>query len=282
MPENTAPRPFVFVLMPFASAFDDEYKLAIKPACEAAGAYAERVDEQIFQDDILERIYNQISKADLIVADVTGRSANVLYEIGYARALDKRVIVVARDGSDILFDAKHDPCIVHGDRLVELKNELERRVRQSLETRDETPSTIPFDVTVRKVALAPGIMGAVTTSDDEHLFVDVVVRNHAVRISSPVELRFALLTPGAIDEVYEREHGIADGLPLATGGRLHLVRHDFTLLPGSWVEVSFSMRLDRKYEPGETIGVFGIRIFSPSGFFDYPFTLTRKAAASPT
>ena len=41
----TKPRPFVFVLMPFDPQFDDTYQLAIKPACEEAGAYAERVDE---------------------------------------------------------------------------------------------------------------------------------------------------------------------------------------------------------------------------------------------
>jgi hypothetical protein len=271
MPETTtAPRPFVFVLMPFDPAFDDEYKLAIKPACDAAGAYAERVDEQIFQDDILQRIYNQISRADLIVADVTGRSANVLYEVGYAHALDKRVIVVAREVSDIPFDVKHDPPIVYGSSLSGLRN--------GLEARDETPSSIPFEVIVRHVALAPGIMGAVTTPEEDHLFVDVVARNHAVRISTPVELQFGLLTPPEIDEIWEREHGAADSLPLASGARLHLLRHDFTLLPGSWVEVSFSMRLGRNYEPGETIGVFGIRVFSPAGFIDYPFTVTRKAA----
>lgn len=63
---NTRPKPFVFVLRPFASEFDDIYQLGIKVACDKAGTYAERVDEQIFQGSILERVYNQISKADII------------------------------------------------------------------------------------------------------------------------------------------------------------------------------------------------------------------------
>ena len=58
--DSTAPKPFVFVLMPFSEDFDDIYKLGIKAACEKAGVYAERVDEQLFQDTILNRIYNQI------------------------------------------------------------------------------------------------------------------------------------------------------------------------------------------------------------------------------
>src|ERR1041384_2230704 len=91
---NTRPKPFVFVLMPFASDFDDVYRLGIKPACEKAGAYAERVDEQLFQESILQRVYNQIAKADVIVSDMSGKNPNVFYETGYAHALGKPVILL--------------------------------------------------------------------------------------------------------------------------------------------------------------------------------------------
>jgi len=46
--------------MPFDRSFDDIYKLGIKATCEDAGAYCERVDEQVYQGSILERIMNQI------------------------------------------------------------------------------------------------------------------------------------------------------------------------------------------------------------------------------
>ena len=67
---DTAPKPFIFVLMPFSKEFNDIYKLGIKAACKNAGAYAEKVDERIFQESILERVYNQISKADIIIAAI--------------------------------------------------------------------------------------------------------------------------------------------------------------------------------------------------------------------
>src|SRR5215212_3193860 len=108
---STAPKPFVFVLMPFDEAFDDIYQVGIKPACQSAGAYCERIDEQIFQESILERIYNQIAKADLIVADMTGRNANVFYETGYAHALGKKVLLLTQKAEDIPFDLKHYPHI---------------------------------------------------------------------------------------------------------------------------------------------------------------------------
>ena len=99
--EETQAKPFVFVLMPFKEDFDDIYKFGIKQACEEAGVNCERVDEQMFDESILERIYNQIEKANIVVADMTGRNPNVFYETGYARALEKRVILLTQKAEDI-------------------------------------------------------------------------------------------------------------------------------------------------------------------------------------
>ena len=74
---STLPKPFVFVLMPFDREFDDVYKLGIKEACDRAGAYAERLDEQIFTDGMMERLYKRIATADVLVADMSGRNPNV-------------------------------------------------------------------------------------------------------------------------------------------------------------------------------------------------------------
>jgi len=125
---DTAPKPFVFVLMPFENSFDDVYKLGIKPACEEGGAYCERVDEQIFDGSILARVYNQISKADIIVADMTGRNPNVFYEVGYAHALGKQVILATQRAEDIPFDLKHYPHIIYSGRIIDLKAQLQERV----------------------------------------------------------------------------------------------------------------------------------------------------------
>lgn len=57
---DQTPSLFAFVLMPFASSFDDVYKLGIKETADSIGMLAQRVDEQIYQEGILERIYRQI------------------------------------------------------------------------------------------------------------------------------------------------------------------------------------------------------------------------------
>src|SRR5687767_3044587 len=121
--KSTAPKPFVFVLMPFAPEFNDIYTFGIKGAAEDAGAYAERLDEQIFTENILGRIYNQINKADVLVADMTGRNANVFYEVGYAHALGKIALLLTKNADDIPFDLKHYPHIVYSGSISQLRNE---------------------------------------------------------------------------------------------------------------------------------------------------------------
>ena len=126
--KSTAPKPFVFVLMPLDEEFDDIYKFGIKGASEDGGAYAERVDEQIFTEGILERIFNQINKADIIVADMTGRNANVFYEVGYAHALGKIVLLLTQNADDIPFDLKHKQHIVYAGKIETLKSKLTERI----------------------------------------------------------------------------------------------------------------------------------------------------------
>ncbi|WP_255153730.1 nucleoside 2-deoxyribosyltransferase [Ferruginibacter sp. HRS2-29] len=128
MQTNTSTKPFVFTLMPFHTDFNDTWKLGIKAACEDAGTYGERVDEQIYEERMLDRIYNQINKADIIVADMTGKNPNVFYEVGYAHALNKRVILIIQEAADIPFDLKHHPFIVYNKSISTLKSELTKKL----------------------------------------------------------------------------------------------------------------------------------------------------------
>ena len=125
---STTPKKFIFVLMPFEEKFDDIYTFGIKGAAKDANAYAERVDEQIFTEGILDRIFNQISKADVIVADMTDRNENVFYEVGYAHALGKIVLLLTQNADDIPFDFKHRPHTVYGGKIETLRTELTKKI----------------------------------------------------------------------------------------------------------------------------------------------------------
>lgn len=136
---------FVFVVMPFEERFSDVYEVGIKPACADAGARCERVDEQIFLENILARIYDQIRQADVVVAEVTDRTPNVFYEVGYAHGLGKRVILLTQRAEDIPFDLVHYPHIVYGDRIATLKRSLEEKVRWCIQNPVAAPLVMNSD-----------------------------------------------------------------------------------------------------------------------------------------
>lgn len=117
---------FAFILMPFNSEFDDVYKVGIKETAASLNILAERVDEQIFQEGMLERIYRQIDLADIIVADMSGQNPNVFYEVGYAHAKEKLCILLTSDAADIPFDLKHHRHIVYGNSITSLRAALEK------------------------------------------------------------------------------------------------------------------------------------------------------------
>lgn len=115
---------FAFVLMPFDPAFSDVYRLGIKETASKLEILAERVDEQIFQEGILERIYRQIDVADLIIADMSGQNPNVFYEVGYAHAKGKLCVLITKNAFDIPFDLKHHRHIVYGESISKLREQL--------------------------------------------------------------------------------------------------------------------------------------------------------------
>jgi hypothetical protein len=265
----TRPQPFVFVLMPFSSDFDDTYRLAIKPACEHANAYAERVDEQIFEGSILQRIYNQISRADIIVADLTGRNPNVFYETGYAHALGKRTLLLTKTASDIPFDLKHFPHIIYEGKLTELLRELEKRIRWYLENPAQEED-LTGDVLVRVQGVS--LLNAPVVQVRHKVKVDwfslrIEIQNNVEKKLKTLEFQVGVISPDEFK--INRTNSVA----LDKGQALHLLGGDHSLLPGSWHIIDMTLRREgTSLKSGELIEC-AIRVFTPSGFFDFPFAV---------
>lgn len=98
----------VFVVMTFRDDSMDTYGV-IERACKAYNLEPDRTDKSATTERIFERIVEGIERAAFVVADVTYESVNVYYELGYAEALGKDVIVVAKDGTNLPFDTKDIP-----------------------------------------------------------------------------------------------------------------------------------------------------------------------------
>lgn len=122
----------IFVVMSFASEFNDVYILGIREVVEKLNFVVERADEIEHNGNILAVIYDKIRFADAVIAETTMHNPNVFYELGYAHALGKPTILIARKGSDIPFDIQSENHILYGS-IVELREKLERRLQESLE-----------------------------------------------------------------------------------------------------------------------------------------------------
>ena len=271
----TTPRPFAFVLMPFSPEFDDTYELAIQPACDAGGAYAERVDKQIFSGSILERVYNQISKADLIVADMSERNPNVFYEVGYAHALGKATILLTKSTDDIPFDLRHYPHIVYNDRLADLKRDLEARVHWHIENpqngKNETSNVL---VRTNGVLLnEKRIVPAVATGNSIGFHINVEIQNQADRRISTAKFQIGLLTPEEFVQSFMGEGRSIVQIKVSIEQRLFLCQESFSILPDAWDAITFiPCTQNRPIQSGETYS-FCIRIYQESGTQDFPFVI---------
>ncbi len=105
-----------FVLMPFARQFDGVY-YAITSACERPELLlaCSRADDFYGAGHIMEDILAGIVHSEYIIADVTGKTPNVFYELGIAHSCKpaSKVIVLTQSMDDVPFDLRHMRCIVY-------------------------------------------------------------------------------------------------------------------------------------------------------------------------
>ena len=277
---QTTPKIFVFVLMPFDTKFDDIYELGIKAACSDAGAYCERVDEQIFEESILNRIYNQISKADLLIADMTGRNHNVFYEVGYAHALGKRVFLLTQSSDDIPFDLKHYPHIVYDGRISELKSELTKRIRWAIENPEDVEKYLKtrIEVSINTTPLVdnPQIHNWVKSEKDKKYSIELEIdfHNSTKYIIEPVSFQIGMIAPIKTSGSYYNDDFRRTRIKVSDTTCLLLIDNMFKLLPGAWDKYRFTLLAeDNQYwKIGEQFELI-LRIFLPNGPHDYPFTV---------
>ena len=100
-----------FVLMPFRPDLDELYKKTIQPTIKGLGMGCIRADEIYRVGYIIDQIWYYIQVAGIIIADLTNRNPNVLYELGLAHASDKKVVLLTQSIEDIPFDLRHLRCI---------------------------------------------------------------------------------------------------------------------------------------------------------------------------
>jgi hypothetical protein len=109
VPAFGRPRPVeqkvdVFVLMPFKEKLEKIYTEHIKKLGGELGIVIQRADDQFSPRPFMEKVWDGIWAARLVIADCTERAPNVFYEIGIAHTAGKKVVLLTRSADDIPSD----------------------------------------------------------------------------------------------------------------------------------------------------------------------------------
>lgn len=132
-----------FVIQPFDSGpFDKRYEDVFVPAIQAAGLEAYRVDRDPAVEIPIDQIENGIKKAEACLADISTPNPNVWFELGYAIAAGKPVILVCAHEPNrrFPFDIQHRSIIAYRTESArdfeDLKSKITAKLQAALAKED--------------------------------------------------------------------------------------------------------------------------------------------------
>lgn len=126
----------VFVAMPFAPEFAALYETVENLVVEHCHLRCLRADSIARSGSITAEIWRHVNEAMCVIADLSGRNANVFYEVGLAHAIGKPVVLLSRDISDVPFDLRHLKIVQYdqGTGLKAIRSQLLSAIRSCLTT----------------------------------------------------------------------------------------------------------------------------------------------------
>lgn len=133
-----------FVIQPFdRDVFDKRYDDVFAPAIRNAGLEPYRVDRDPGVSIPIEEIESGIRDADLCFAEITTNNPNVWFELGYAIAVPKEVILVCSEDreSSFPFDIQHRNIIKYQtgapQDFKQLEGMITRRIQAIMKKQEE-------------------------------------------------------------------------------------------------------------------------------------------------
>lgn len=126
-------RPQAFVVMQFNSQeYEDLFRDVIEPVCDSMRLKAYRADQTYSPGLVVADIQNQIAISRVVIAEITPINANVYYEVGYADALKKPVILIAdKRIKELPFDVRPYRTIFY-ENTIGGKGRVEEALRKYL------------------------------------------------------------------------------------------------------------------------------------------------------
>ena len=146
-----------FVMMPFGQWADQYYNEIYIPAIRDASFEPIRADEIFVTGSVMEQIWEQITRSKVLLAELSGKNANVFYELGLAHAASKPVICISSAIEDVPFDLRHLRVIIYDIRepswAAKLKESITEHLKNAIkEPNKSIPHPFRFDNGLKKIS----------------------------------------------------------------------------------------------------------------------------------
>jgi hypothetical protein len=132
-PADHLDQPDIFVLMPFSSELRHVYQPHLRLVAEALNLSIARSDDFYTSTAVMTDIWSAIYASTLVIADCTGRNANVLYELGIAHTVGVPAIMISQSEADIPSDLRHLRYYVYEPSSLGMK-QLRNAVQRAAES----------------------------------------------------------------------------------------------------------------------------------------------------
>lgn len=133
-----------FVIQPFdGKRFDKRYDDVFAPAISSAGLEAYRVDQDPSTRVVIEEIERGIAASHACLAEISTDNPNVWYELGYAIASKREVVLVCSDErkTPFPFDVQHRAVIKYStdssSDFDKVRSEITERLKAVLNTQND-------------------------------------------------------------------------------------------------------------------------------------------------
>jgi nucleoside 2-deoxyribosyltransferase len=150
-----------FVIQPFdAGKFDKRFADVFAPAIKAAGLEPYRVDQDPHVEIPIDAIEEGISAATVCLADITTDNPNVWYELGYAFASGRPVVMVCSDertGRKYPFDIQHRTIIPYQPESTQDFEKLKLQITARIQALSQRGEAMRRLAETEQVALVEGL-----------------------------------------------------------------------------------------------------------------------------
>lgn len=125
----------ILAAMPFSGTYDDTFYNAMSYAAKSVNAACKRIDEEDFTGDITDKIKKDIKQSHAIIADLSESNPNVLYEVGFAHALEKPTVhICSTPLGKLPFDVRNWNTISYSlGQTYDLRKKLATRLKAVLQ-----------------------------------------------------------------------------------------------------------------------------------------------------